>query len=222
MKFSAIFASVLASLAVGVSASPIANPNPAAVANADATPVAEPVFSIDEEESKELVTRATTVKTDAYQAAEKAHSSLAVGTYYVFQLEWDLPAAVDDAETQTELQKLQTRLGFEHVAVVAGVVTSKKTGRGKNEKTTLDFNAYFIDLIKKTDGSAELRGPTVLGKLKDKQSLKYIGTTTSKKGDRANLKKIGTAYFDNAAHKKYSTDNNHCATFKDAILLQLK
>lgn len=218
MKFSTIFASVLASLTIGVSASPIANANPAPIAAADAAPLPEPILSAAE--GKTLVSRAT-VKTDAYLAAEKARSSLAVGTYYVFAMQWKLPADVGDAETQTELQKLQSNLGFEHVAVVAGVITSKTTGKGKNEKTTLDFDAYFIDLIKKTDGSAELRGPQVLSKLKDNQSLVYEKTTTAKKADRANLKKIGNAYFDETAHKTYSTDSNHCDTFKRAIVAQL-
>lgn len=42
--------------------------------------------------------------------------------------------------------------------------------------------------------------------------------TTNAKVSKANMAKVGKAYFDSPAHKKYNVDNNSCASFKDAML----
>lgn len=216
MKLSKIYSAVLAALAIGVSAVPAPIAESTQIAGNDVThtldaraPPAGPVLSARYK--------------DAVAAASKAGKTLVLGKFYVFTIEWDLPASVEGTfESKTELEKLQKQLGFEHVAVVAGEVTGKKRGRGAKEVVDLDFDAQFMDLVKDDDKvTSILRGPRRMDYMKKGQTLKWAKETTATKAAKTNMDKVGKAYFDSPAHKRYDVDNNHCASFKNAVLPSL-
>ncbi|KAJ8109958.1 hypothetical protein OPT61_g7075 [Boeremia exigua] len=219
MKLSTIYSALLTALALGVSAGPIPEVSGLEVIDTNAANIHVP-------RAPPKTPAVVPTKTKRYEVAvAAARRNLAPG-WYAFTIEWDLPAAVEgNFESKTELEVLQRKLGFEHVAVVAGEIVEKKTGRGKNEKIELDFNGYFMDLIKKEDKvTSTLRGPRALDArtpLKPGQTLVYAKQTTAAKGSSTNMNKLGKAYFAEAGHQKYSVDSNNCATFRDAILKSL-
>lgn len=88
--------------------------------------------------------------------------------------------------------------------------------------TDLDFDVQFMDLIKDDDKvTSILRGPRKINYMKKGQTLVWAKETTKAKASKVNMEKVGEAYFDSPTHKKYSVDNNNCASFKDAVLPQL-
>lgn len=217
MKLSTIYSAIFAALAIGAGAGPVPNAAPLEVIGLDC--------------AQSLDTRAPSPKgpvitaryKDAVAAAAKAGKKLVPGKFYVFTIEWDLPSSVEGTfESKTELEKLQRKLGFEHVAVVAGEVIAKDRGRDAKKVTDLDFDAQFIDLIKDDDKvTSILRGPRKMDYMKKGQTLVWARETSKAKASKANMEKVGKAYFDSPAHKKYNIDNNNCASFKDAMLPQL-
>ncbi|KAL1653587.1 hypothetical protein SLS61_003733 [Didymella pomorum] len=216
MKLSTIYSAIFAALAIGVSAGPVPN--------------AASLEVIDSGFAHSLDTRAppkgpvtTSRYKDAVAAAAKVGKKLVPGKFYVFTIEWDLPSSVEGTfESKTELEKLQQKLGFEHVAVVAGEVIAKDRGRDKNKVTDLDFDAQFMDLVKDDDKvTSVLRGPRKMEYMKKGQTLVWAKESTKAKAAKANMEKAGKAFFDSPAHKKYNVDSNNCASFKNAMLLQL-
>ena len=230
MRLSIIYSALLTALALGASASPV--PNAAAVEVVDTNvvyvhvPRAAPAAKTPAPKAPAAIVPTKTKRYEAaVAAAAKAGKKLVPG-WYAFTIEWDLPAAVEgNFESKTELQKLQQKLGFEHVAVVAGEIVEKKSGRGKNEKIEFDFNGYFMDLIKKEDMiTSTLRSPRAIDAskpLKTGQTLVWVKQTTAAKGSSTSLNKLGKAYFEEPGHQKYNVDSNNCATFRDAILKKL-
>ncbi|KAF2630901.1 hypothetical protein BU25DRAFT_408167 [Macroventuria anomochaeta] len=233
MRLSTIYSVFLTVLAIGVGASPVLISSSVEVIGTDVphefNPRAAPADPAPIAKAPAVKAPAAVVpsKTKRYEeavaAAAKANKQLVPGNWYVFTLEWDLPAAVEGTfESKTELQKLQQKLGFEHVAVAAGQIIEKKTGRGKNEKIDLDFDAYFMDLMKDEDVvTSILRGPKRIDPntpLKKGQTLVWSKQTTAAKGALSNMSKVGKAYFQEAGHQKYDVDSNNCATFRDAVL----
>ncbi|PSN60444.1 hypothetical protein BS50DRAFT_210009 [Corynespora cassiicola Philippines] len=223
MKFSTVLSTLLSSLAVSISASPIGIP-------ADTEPIERHSphsfqhIAARTLDPYALAARAPTIsKTKAYEAAEKVHKNLVVNDYYVFTIEWDLKSeAMADEKEEKDVYDLQQSLGYAHVAVLVGKVTEKTTGKAGAKTTTKDFDAVFIDqVVAEDDVTAMLRGPVKFLGTQKGQALKYQKETTAKKGDASNVKKIGQAYFDIKGHNVYSTETNHCGTFKDAILPQL-
>lgn len=216
MKFSTIYSAVLAALAIGVSAGP--------VPISTSTGIVETEIAHTLEARKPPAGPVLTARyKDAVAAASKAGKTLVLGKFYVFTIEWDLPAPVEGTtETKTELEKLQKKLGFAHVAVIAGEIVAKKRGRGANEVTDLDFDAQFMDLIKdQAKINSIIRGPQRMDYMKKGQTLVWSKETTAAKAALSNMKKVGKAYFDSPAHKVYNVDNNNCASFKDAVLPSL-
>ena len=189
MQFSYLLSALLATLAV---ASPIANPVPQTEVGdvEDFTDVVS--RGIGEYDGfTTIVARTTTQETPAYEKAKSAHSDLKKDQYYWFELTWDLGEPADgSAETPTELQKLQAKLGFEHIALVVGQIKETETGPKKNRILKKDFIAMQYDLIKKSDGSAEHRNknwtPAAAGK-----TMKWGGQTTAKKAEQKTLNNIG-------------------------------
>ncbi|EED14658.1 hypothetical protein TSTA_041360 [Talaromyces stipitatus ATCC 10500] len=164
MRFSYILSGFLAALAI---ASPIARP--------------------EEVDVTELVTRETYQDTAEFTAANSVHPGLQNGQYYWFTLEWPLGAPVGDGdkESQTELQQLQQKLGFEHIGVVVGKVTETTTGKGKNQKTKRDFNAVLYHMTKKNVNPGDVELKTANWKADPRKNLKGGQVTSSKKVDAA-------------------------------------
>ncbi|KAH8900382.1 hypothetical protein GQ53DRAFT_127835 [Thozetella sp. PMI_491] len=181
-----------------------------------ATPVANPeAAQIDY-----LSARDTFDDTPEYTAAIKAHSGLVKDHYYWFTLEWPLGAAVGDgdAESKTELQQLQQKLGFEHVGAVLGQITETTTGKGKNQKTKRDYNAMLYHMVKNNvdPGDTELKSRT--WKASSAQNLKWGGETSSKKITAA--KKAGKDWVSD--HKIYNVNGNNCNDFAQAVVSAAK
>jgi hypothetical protein len=227
MKLFTLYSSILTALSLGVSANPV----PYSSINAVDANIAYPLDVRAAPSAKTPAAKAPAtvvpIKTKRYDAAvgaaAKEGKRLEPSKWYVFTKEWDLPDPVEGTfESKTDLQKLQQKLGFEHVAVVVGQVTEVKRGKGKNEKVTLDFDAYYMDLMKDDDlVTSILRGPKRLDPdepVRSKQILKWSKSTTAAKGSSAAMGKVGKAYFQEAGHQKYNVDSNNCATFRDAVL----
>lgn len=217
------------SLAIGASTSPVSNSvtnHPVAINAAYELNTRDPLPA--KKPAGKAPTPAIPEHTERFEvfaaAAARAGKQLVPNNWYVFTLGWDLPAAVEGTlESKTELQQLQQRLRFEHVAVVAGQVVEKKRGPpGEQTVVGLDFESSFMDLIKKKDGASELRGLKRLDlskPLDPGQTLVWAKQTTSKKGEVSNINKIGKAYFSQATHKRYDVVSDR-ATFRDAKLLE--
>lgn len=131
-------------------------------------------------------------------AAGKDGKTLEPNKWYVFTKEWDLPDAVEGTfESKTDLQKLQEKLGFEHVAVIIGQVTEVRKGKGKNEEITMDFGSYYMDLMKDPGKiSSVLRGPErphTKEPIKPKQTLIWSKATTVAKGSVLAMGEAGKA-----------------------------
>jgi hypothetical protein len=238
MKISTIYSALFAALAIGVSAGPVPVSTGVDIITADTThefvpragPAKVPAGKTPGKAPGKAPAKAPAVapvvpvKTERYkQAIASAGKTLAPNTWHVFTIEWDLSEVVSGTtESEKELAQLQHDLKFSHVAVVAGMIKEIKEGRGKNEKITLDFDAYFMDLMKGPDKVASvLRGPKRLEALSPKQKLKHSKQTTAAKGSLANMTKWGKAYFTEAGHQVYSVKTNNCATFRDAVLPKL-
>lgn len=237
MRLSTIYSALLSALAIGATAGPVPISAVTSVIETEHPykfhPRALPANTLAGKRPAGKAAAAKTPvtvepeKTDRYKeavaAAAKHQKTLVPGVSYVFTIEWDLPAAVEGTtESKTELQQLQQKLQFEHVAVVAGTIVENTSGLGKNKKTKLDFDAYFMDLMKDEDKiSSILRGPKRLEPMKKGQTLVWSKQTTDKKGALSNMTKVGKAYFNDPAHNKYSVENNNCATFRDSVLPQL-
>lgn len=77
----------------------------------------------------------------AIAVATKAGKKLVPGKFYVFTIEWNTPSFVEDtSESKREREKPLPKLGFEHVAVVAGGVIANNRG-GDAKVADLDFDA---------------------------------------------------------------------------------
>jgi hypothetical protein len=238
MKISTIYSALFAALAIGVSAGPVPVSTGIDIITADTThefvpragPAKVPAGKTPGKAPGKAPAKAPAaapvvpVKTERYKdAIAAAGKTLAPNTWHVFTMEWDLSKVVPGStESEKELAQLQRDLGFSHVAVVAGMIKEIKKGRGKNEKITLDFDAYFMDLKKAEDKVASiLRSPTRFGAVSDRQKLKYSKQTTAAKGSLANMTKVGKGYFLEAGHQVYSVKTNNCATFRDSVLPDL-
>ena len=114
MRLSTIYSALLTALALGVSAGPIPEVSGLEVIDTNAANIHVP-------RAPPKPPAVVPTKTKRYEAAvAAARRNLAPG-WYAFTIEWDLPAAVEgNFESKTELEVLQRKLGFEHVAVVAG------------------------------------------------------------------------------------------------------
>lgn len=136
MQFSYLLSAFLATLAV---ASPIVNSG----AEADIDIVAR-------DETFEAATLEARAKGDTkpYELLSSVHKDLKDGKWYVFALKDPLGAKFDgsDKESKTDLEKLQKKLGFEHIRYITGKVKEEKKS-GKVIKRDV-VNLKFHDLSK--------------------------------------------------------------------------
>ncbi|KAF2198580.1 hypothetical protein GQ43DRAFT_434137 [Delitschia confertaspora ATCC 74209] len=210
MRFTPLFSTLLATLAITTTAAPVADPNV----------VGEP---IEFEISPDLVSRGKD-DTDVFNAVQKVHSDLKVGSYHVLELQYNNKPE-DDNETDEELKKLREKLGFKHVGIVVGTVKEiQKEDKKKKKPQKLTFDGQFYDLVKlkqkkKNGMDVEQRNSAFRKPDESKMKLVYVkGTTKNKAGKIKNLAKD---YFEDAAHHLYNVDNNNCNTFVKAIEKEL-
>ncbi|KAH9903735.1 hypothetical protein F4778DRAFT_781119 [Xylariomycetidae sp. FL2044] len=157
-------------------------------------------------------------KTDNYKKIEEVKSDLKPGSYYVFTQTWPKGQKPDaDHVTPKEMQELYDRLGFSHIAVVVGQVTSKQDG----QDTVLDFQAKMYDLVKEEEA---LDSPVDLEdadwKAPKTEKLQFELETTGAKAADATIQRAGRAYL--RGHKIYNIDDNNCNTYAQYLLAQLK
>ncbi|KAK0640716.1 hypothetical protein B0T16DRAFT_514669 [Cercophora newfieldiana] len=220
MKFTALLSTLLAALAV---ASPVSFRDPAIPA--EETALTLRLFARDDPpppviQESDNWKRATAV-------AKAAQVNLAANTYHYFLVEWPRGTSPppESKETSAEIKKLQEKLGFDHIAVVAGIVeetttVSKVTKNNPVAITTIkrDFRAQMYDLIKMTSGKVDTRSPFWDASRDVKKNVKYGGATT-----KAKVGKVKKASDDfKKENPDYKVDSVNCATYKDAIVKVLK
>ena len=145
MKLSTIYHAIFAGLAIGVSAGPVL------IGGSSGAVDYGIAHTFDTRAPPKGLVMSSRYK-DAVAAAAKAGKKLVPEKFFVSTTVWDLPSSVEGTfESKTELEKLKQKLGFEHVAVVAGEVIAKDRGRDTKKVTDLDFDAQFMDLVKDDD-----------------------------------------------------------------------
>ncbi len=234
MKFCYLLSATLATLAI---ASPIADPSPPSFAELDARarggirlpavnrpPAAPPAAKRPTAAAKATTATATAAPvfddTPEFTTAKAAQPDLQANQFLWFTLEWPLGIAVGDGdlESQSELQQLQQKLGFEHIGVVMGQVTETTTGRGKNQKTKRDFTSTLLHMTKQNVNPGDTELKNVNWKANAKQHLKVGGVTSAKKIDAA--KKAAKNYV--ASNPIYSVDTNSCNDFAQAVIAAVR
>ncbi|QKX57759.1 uncharacterized protein TRUGW13939_04879 [Talaromyces rugulosus] len=158
------------------------------------------------------------VETEAYKAAHAKHSGLKENDWYYFTVKTPLGQSIPgDAETKTELQQLQHRLGFEHIAVVVGEVVYTESGKGKKHHTIKkDFKATQFDMVKSPENKTIVRSPN--WSPQPQKTLAYGGTTTKSKAERAK-KNIPKDWKEE--HPEYNVDTNSCNDFVQNYIAHL-
>lgn len=162
------------------------------------------------------------VETDAYKAVHAQHHALEKDKWYYFTQETPLGQSIPgDAETKTEMQQLQHRLGFEHTAVVVGQVTHKETGiNTKNHKITKDFSGTLYDMIKLETPVNGVEDRSRSWRVNHQKRLKYGGHISSaNKAAHKRVAKIGSDYV--KEHDRYNLDSNNCNTFAQHMMKEL-
>lgn len=213
MKFSALFTALIVTWAV---ASPLAWPEVAGP-EVDAHELSARVKHHHRPHHKPRpgvsdTPRVSTHESLAYQSVKKAMPGVAVGRWYkIFSKSPYTPPGPN--ETPSEIQKLKERLGYNHIAVVVGVVTERtvRTGKGKYMRTVIwrDFESRILELRKEVDGRATL---DVNKFLPSKVYVLDEGARSSPgAADKAVLK--AQAYFKQPGHAMYNLETNNCDTF---------
>lgn len=175
MKFSTIFSVFLATLSVGVGASPIALPNtndvqeiPAAISNSN---------NIAEFDS-DLEKRAPPAESQRLQQLQKGlgGKKLQAGKEYAIQVTWTdgEPGSSTGISTpaKKEMQKTQKEYGFDHTAILVGKV--QKVQKGKTYEQDFDGKWYHLTSVTKGSGKNEWF------ETKPETDKKWDHTTTSK------------------------------------------
>jgi hypothetical protein len=171
MKFSTAFSALLCAFSLGVTAAPTTS-----------------------SEFSELERRApapATIEKGGYARMKGVHSPLVVGTTYVFTQK----NPINPAEKDKKMIDLTKSLGFSHIYLVVGKVTSssKTETKGKNKgqvTTTLDFVGTEYDMVMDPKDKTKVKANSrawnyayVTGK-----TIEYKGTTTR---TEANVKSEG-------------------------------
>ncbi|KAI1441988.1 hypothetical protein F5Y02DRAFT_430285 [Annulohypoxylon stygium] len=163
------------------------------------------------------------VKTPEFAALERVHPNPQNGQYYWVYQKDRLGAKILDGDTESldDLQKLQKKLGFEHVGVIVGqVVFTEKTTKKDGKTTTKSFNAnyYHMTMNKQEKNAAVVHSPIWNANLVDfSKSFLENGGQTNKRGSDKAKTNAKNYVKDDPKHVTYSVDDNNCNTFAQAI-----
>ncbi|KAJ4287707.1 hypothetical protein N0V90_012410 [Kalmusia sp. IMI 367209] len=139
-------------------------------------------------------------ETKAYLSAKKAVPNLKPNDWYKFTSKSPYTKPGPN-ETPDELKQLQERLGFDHIAVVAGMVKGDRDERqGQEQKDDVYQTNFEPSKVYELDQGAK---------------------TSAKKADKRVVKKKADDYFDSPDNKMYSVENNNCDTFAQAIMKEI-
>ena len=192
MQFSYLLSAFLATLAI---ASPIANPSPAP----EVAEVVDDLVARTDDTAVAGVPQQLSARWDdatpMYNAIAATGATLNKDQWYWFKLTWDLNTPVGDGESPTELQKLQQRLGYNHVAIVVGRVAEIAYGPPKSRKYRRDFQDVTQADLYVTEPDTTTSRIMNWNSANPGKTLHYGGTTTASKGARSNLKKIGESSY---------------------------
>ncbi|RDL33725.1 uncharacterized protein BP5553_08093 [Venustampulla echinocandica] len=199
MKFSTTFSALLCALSLGVSAAPVDSGSDLSLRVNTPAPV--------------------TVETPNFKRIKEAHAGLVNGKRYVFTQ----TNPINAQETDQKTKDLEKALGFSHIYLVVGDVTSssKTADKGKNKgqvTTTWDFQGKEFDMTLKASDKTktEQREPRKWeSKYATQKTIKYVKETT-KTLDA--IKAHGAKYV--AGHPIYSYDpkGNNCNAYVNDLI----
>lgn len=148
MKFTTLFSLFLATLSVGVGASPIAIPNDVQEAPTD-------ISNNTAEFAGDFEKRAPPKETERLQQIQKSlgKQRLQAGKEYAIQVTWtkNAPGSSTGFNTpaKAEMKKTQEKYGFDHTAIIVGKV--QKDGQSHE----LDFKGNWYHLTSEPQGSGK-------------------------------------------------------------------